>query len=101
VYDSLYDTMARKSNTATDARVIARLDPEEREILRRARAATGKNTSAVIKAALRAYEKTLPRRSALALFEQHGVIGAISGPRDLSETYKSHLDYSAKQGKRS
>lgn len=79
-----------------DARVIARLDPEEREILRRARATTGKNTSGVIKAALRAYGKTLPGESALAIFERCGVLGAVSGPTDLSETYKEVLDFGRK-----
>lgn len=93
--------MARKSRSSPDARVITRLDPEEREILRRAREVTGKNTSGVIKAALRVYEKTLLRSSALEIFEQHGVVGAISGPSDLSETYKQQIDYSAKHGKRS
>jgi len=83
-----------------DARVIARLDDEEREILRRARAATGKNTSAVIKAALRLYEKTLPHESALAIFERSGVIGAVSGPVDLSESYKGLVDYSHKHSSR-
>lgn len=55
-----------------DARIIARLDEEERAILRRVRAVTGKNPSAIVKAALRAYEKALPRESALAIFECRG-----------------------------
>jgi uncharacterized protein (DUF1778 family) len=80
----------------SDSRVIARLDDEERAILRRARAATGQNTSSVIKAALRAYAKTLPTESAIELFERCGVIGAVSGPTDLSETYKRAIDYSDK-----
>ena len=84
----------------SDSRVIARLDEEERAILRRARAATGKNTSAVIKAALREYAKTLPRESALAIFERNGVVGAISGPRNLSESYRELVDYSHKHGER-
>jgi hypothetical protein len=79
-----------------DARIIARLDEEERAILRRARAATGKNTSAVIKAALRVFAQTLPGESPLSIFERLGVVGAVSGPRDLSETYKQHIDYSHK-----
>ena len=81
-----------------DTRVIARLDDEERAILRRARSATGKNTSSIIKAALRLYARTLPADSPLSIFERHGVLGAISGPRDLSETYKQRVDYSAKHG---
>ncbi len=84
----------------SDSRIIARLDEEERAILRRVRAATGKNTSAIVKAALRAYEKTLPRESALAIFERSGVIGAVSGPRNLSESYKEAIDYSHKHGGR-
>ena len=84
--------------TGADARVIARLDQEERVLLRRARAATGKNTSSVLKAALRLYARTLPGESPLALFERCGVVGAVSGPRDLSETYKQRIDYSAKHG---
>jgi uncharacterized protein (DUF1778 family) len=87
-----------KRKPKADARVIARLDDEEQEILRLARAATGQNTSAVIKAALRSYGKSLPRESALAIFERHGVIGAVSGPSNLSETYKSLVDYSHKHG---
>jgi uncharacterized protein (DUF1778 family) len=92
--------MAGRRKTSQDARIIARLDSEERDILRRARAATGKNTSAIVKAALREYEKTLPRQSALKIFERFGVIGAISGPRDVSERYKRLLDFSSKHGKR-
>ena len=80
----------------SDSRVIARLDEEEQAILRRARASTGQNTSSVIKAALRAYAKTLATESPFDLFERHGVIGAASGPTDLSETYKSLLDYANK-----
>jgi hypothetical protein len=72
------------------------MDPEEREILRRARARTGKNTSGVIKAALRAYAKTLPGESALEIFERCGVLGAVSGPTDLSENYKELLDFGRK-----
>jgi uncharacterized protein (DUF1778 family) len=87
-----------KRKPSSDARVIARLDDEEQEILRRARAATGQNTSAVIKAALRSYGKSLPRESALSIFERHGVVGAVSGPRDLSESYKDLVDYSHKHG---
>lgn len=79
-----------------DARVITRLDEEEQAILRRARAATGKNTSGVIKAALRHYAKSLPAESSFALFERCGVIGAVSGPTELSEAYKQHIDYSDK-----
>ncbi len=92
------DTMSDMAKAPPDARVIARLDEEERAILRRARAATGKTTSSVIKAALRVFARTLPGESALATFERHGVVGAISGPRDLSETYKQHVDYSDKHG---
>lgn len=84
------------SKPKSDSRVIARLDDEEQAILRRARAATGQNTSSVIKAALRAYAKTLPAESAIALFERCGVIGAVTGPTDLSETYKQAIDYSRK-----
>ena len=84
----------------SDARIIARLDQEERAILRRVRAATGKNTSAIVKAALRAYEKALPREGALAIFERNGVIGAVSGPANLSESYKDAVDYSDKHGGR-
>ena len=83
-----------------DSRVIARLDEEERALLRRARALTGKNTSGVIKAALRLYAETLPKKTAVELFEEHGVLGAASGPVDLSETYKERIDYSAKLAKK-
>jgi hypothetical protein len=62
-------------------------------------AATGKNTSAIVKAALRDYEKTLPRQSALEIFGRFGVIGAVSGPRDVSERYKRLIDFSTKHGK--
>lgn len=89
-----------KQKPDTDARVIARLDEEEREILRRARATTGQNTSAIIKAALRLYGDSLARESALAIFERKGLIGALSGPRNLSESYKELVDYSSKHGGR-
>jgi hypothetical protein len=88
------------SKGEADARVITRLDEEERAILRRARALTGKNTSGVIKAALRLYAQTLPSESPAEIFERCGVLGAIKGPSDLSETYKQRIDYSVKQGKR-
>jgi uncharacterized protein (DUF1778 family) len=91
--------VTHRHKVSRDARIITRLDSEERDILRRARAATGKTTSAVVKAALREYEKTLPRESALEIFERFGVVGAISGPRDLSERYKHLLDFSSKHGK--
>jgi hypothetical protein len=79
--------------------VITRLDEEEQAMLRRARATTGKNTSGVIKAALRLYAQTLPAQSPLELFEQCGVVGAVAGPTDLSVRYKSQLDFSNKHGK--
>ena len=82
----------------TGARVITRLDEEEQAILRRARAATGKNTSGVIKAALRCYAQTLTTETALEIFERFGIVGAVSGPTDLSETYKEQVDYSDKHG---
>ena len=53
-------------------------------------------TSGVIKSALRVYAKTLPSEAPLAIFERCGVVGAISGPADLSQTYKQHIDYSGK-----
>jgi hypothetical protein len=101
--DTMYDRMAKNSDSKPappDTRVITRLDEEERAILRRARARTGQNTSAVIKAALRLYAQTLPSESPLELFERFGVVGAVSGPKDLSETYKSRVDYSAKYKER-
>ncbi len=52
-----------------------------------------------MKAALRDYEKTLPRQSALEIFGRFGVIGAVSGPRDVSERYKRLIDFSTKHGK--
>lgn len=84
------------SKVKSDSRVIARLGDEERAILRRVRAATGQNTSSVIKAALRAYAKTLPAESPIELFERCGAIGVVSGPTDLSETYKRAIDFSDK-----
>ena len=83
-----------------DSRVIARLDEEERALLRHARTVTGQTTSGVIKAALRLYAETLPSKTPLEIFEELGVLGAASGPVDLSETYKSRIDYSGKRGKR-
>jgi hypothetical protein len=77
-------------------RVTTRLDEDEQAILRRARAATGKTTSGVIKAALRLYDRALPSETPLEIFERHGVVGAVSGPSDLSETYKQQVDYSGK-----
>lgn len=88
------------SKHGTDGRVIARLDEEEQALLRRARAATGKNTSAVIKAALRLYAQSLPRKAPLEIFEDCGAIGAAGGPEDLSETYKDRVDYASKHGQR-
>jgi len=82
----------------TDARVIARLDANEQALLRRAREVTGKNTSAVIKAALRQYVASLPGASPIAIFRERGVIGAVSGPTDLSEKYKELVDYATKHG---
>ena len=84
----------------SDTRVITRLDEEEQAILRRARATTGKNTSGVIKAALRVYARTLPKETPVEIFERCDVIGAIAGPTDLSETYKAHIDYSRKHDHR-
>jgi uncharacterized protein (DUF1778 family) len=95
----LSDTMAKSSDSTRappDTRVITRLDDEERAILRRARATTGQNTSAIIKAALRLYARTLPSETPIELFERFGVVGAVSGPEDLSETYKALVDYSSK-----
>ena len=97
---NLYDIVYDVGKSSTDGRVITRLDEEEQAILRRARAATGKNTSGVIKAALRLYAKTLPAESPVELFERYGLIGVVSGPTDLSETYKQHLDYSDKHSKK-
>lgn len=88
------------AGSRTDARVIARLDEEEQALLRRARAATGKNNSSIIKAALRLYAQTLPDRSALEIFEDCGLVDASSGPTDLSENYKGRLDFSSKHHKR-
>lgn len=81
-----------------DARIIARLDPDEQALLRRAREVTGKNTSAVIKAALRQYVATLPGASAISIFRERGVVGAASGPTGLSEKYKQRVDYGSKHG---
>jgi len=89
-----------KRKADVDERVIARLGEEEREILRRARVSTGQNTSAIIKAALRLYGDALKRESALAIFERNGLVGALSGPRNLSETYKGLLDFAPKHGGR-
>jgi hypothetical protein len=96
--------MAKSSDSKPapqDTRVITRLDDEERAILRRARATTGQNTSAIIKAALRLYAQTLPSETPIELFERFGVVGAASGPKDLSERYKSLVDYSSKHRQRS
>ncbi len=101
--DKMSDTMAKPSDSTPappDTRVITRLDDEERAILRRARATTGQNTSAIIKAALRLYAQTLPSETPIELFERFGVVGAVSGPEDLSETYKSRIDYSSKHRSR-
>ena len=81
-----------------DSRVIARLDAEEQALLRRAREVTGQNTSGVIKAALRQYATGLPQRSALDILRERGVVGAVEGPTDLSESYKQYVDYSKKHG---
>ena len=56
-------------------------------------------SGSVVKAALREYDKTLPRQSALEIFERFGVVGAVTGPRDLSERYKQLRDFSSKHGK--
>ena len=86
----------------SDNRVMARLDDEERALLERVRELTGKNTSAIIKAALRLYADSLSaERSPLEVFERHGLVGAVSGPTDLSETYKREVDYAEKHGSRS
>lgn len=92
-------TYVRQVSKSRDNRVIARLDEEERALLERVRSLTGQNTSAVMKAALRAYAKSLlDERSPLDIFRRHGVVGAASGPTDLSETYKEQIDYSSKHG---
>ncbi|MDD9941830.1 MAG: ribbon-helix-helix protein, CopG family [Myxococcales bacterium] len=80
-------------------RINARLDAEESELLERARALTGKSTSAIIKEALRLYCADLPRESPLEIFVRHGVVGAIEGPEDLSESYKDRVDFSKKAGR--
>lgn len=80
-------------------RVNARLDAEESELLERARAQTGKSTSAIIKEALRLYCADLPRESPLEIFTRHGVVGAVSGPEDLSANYKDRIDFSKKAGR--
>jgi hypothetical protein len=77
-------------------RVIARLDEEEQAILRRARAITGNNSSEVIRVALRCYARTLATETPLEIFERHGVVGAGTGPTDLSETYKDQINYAHK-----
>ena len=84
------------SRSASEGRITTRLNEEEQAILRRARSVTGKTTSGVIKTALRAYAKTLPSEAPLAIFERCGVVGAISGPTDLSETYKQQITYTGK-----
>ena len=81
-------------------RINARLDAEENELLERARALTGKSTSAIIKEALRMYCAELPSESPLEIFVRHGVVGAVAGPEDLSETYKDRIDFSDKAGGR-
>lgn len=83
-----------------DDRVIARLDPEEQAIVRRARALTGQNTSGVVKAALRAYGATLPQEAPIEIFERFGVVGAVEGPTDLSERVKDALDFRAELDER-
>ena len=80
-------------------RVNARLDAEESELLERARTRTGKSTSAIIKEALRLYCADLPKESPLEIFAKHGVVGAVSGPEDLSENYKERIDFSKKAGR--
>lgn len=52
----------------------------------------------MIKAALRQYAKTLPREAPIELLERFGVVGAVTGSTDLSETYKEQIDYSDKHG---
>lgn len=74
-------------------RVIARLDEQEQAILRRARVVTGKNSSEVIRLALRCYARTLASETPLEIFERHGVVGAAAGPTGLSENYKARIDY--------
>jgi len=101
--DRMSDAMPKSSDSVPpppDTRVITRLDEEERAILRRARATTGQNTSAIIKAALRLYARTLPSETPIELFERFGVVGAVAGPEHLSDTYKSLIDYSNKHRSR-
>jgi hypothetical protein len=88
-----------KGKNDSDARVMARLDAEGQALLRKARAATGKSTSAVIKAALRLYAGTLSNGTPLEILQRCGVVGAVTGPTHLSETYKQHVDDAAKLAK--
>lgn len=82
-----------------DARVITRLNEEEQALLRHARAVSGKNTSGVIKAALRQYAESLERKSPVEIFHDMDLLGAVEGPTDLSVTYKQHIDHSDKHGR--
>ena len=52
----------------------------------------------MIKAALRHYARSLPTETALEIFERCGLLAAVDGPTDLSETYKEQIDYSGKHG---
>lgn len=92
--------MTKKSPPSVpEHRVNARLDADEAELLARARARTGKSTSAIIKEALRLYCAELPSDSPLEIFSRHGVVGVVVGPADLSETHKERIDFSAKAGR--
>lgn len=71
--------------------MVLRLSREDASALERACKRTGQSVDDVMRSALRAYWERLPEEAALEIFKRHGVIGAVSGPLDLSVTYKNHL----------
>jgi hypothetical protein len=81
------------SRPGSDSRAVARLDEEERALLRRAREVTGQSTGGVIKAALSQYAAGLPQRSALEILRERGLVGAVQRPADLSENYRGYVNY--------
>jgi len=79
-------------------RINARLNDEYQEKLRLLQAQTGKSASEVVRDALELYyeARCQHKQNKVLILKQTGFIGVAEGHVDLSENYKSLLDWSDK-----
>ncbi len=77
-------------------RINARIDAQLTQKLERIRDLTGKNTSAILKAAIDRYYESLQEADAKPgdALRRSGFIGSGKGEPDLSSTYKRRLSQS-------